>query len=271
MITARRRLSAAAVLAASAAVFCTTAASAEGHGETIAHRGDAYTTPESTLSAFGSALRQNVDGIEFDVQFTQDGVPVVMHDQKVDRTTDCSGLIRSLTWAQVSACDAGGWFGEAFRGERVPSLDQALTFLAQFPSAAKIFVHVKNPSDAEGAVILNAVRANGLEPRVTVLGSSIRELDTMQRAGAGRLGFVFNDDSGWSTDYPVLVPYNVTLTADLIREAQRRGQQVYTVEDRRYAEATGRALGADGVLVNWVRGGVFGAAAVDDGFAPEWW
>ncbi|MGQ0845433.1 MAG: glycerophosphodiester phosphodiesterase [Sporichthyaceae bacterium] len=251
--TAGRRLAVVAVLATSATGLGATGASADSRGETIAHRGGNSLTPESTLAAFGSALRNNVDGVEFDVQFTRDGVPVVFHDLRVDRTTNCTGTVRSFTWSRLRKCDAGSWFGGAFRGERVPTFSQALTFL-QRRGTSKVFVHVKQPSARQAKVVVKTLRGHGLGNRVTVIASSRAELATMKRAGARRLGFVFNNPIGWSTNHPVLIPYNVTVTKALVRKAHKKGQKVYTVEGKPYSVAAARARGVDGVLVNSVGG-----------------
>ena len=63
----------------------------------IAHRGNRVAAPENTLEALRQAVAMNVDAIEFDVRMTRDGVPVLMHDATVDRTTDGRGLLNTLT------------------------------------------------------------------------------------------------------------------------------------------------------------------------------
>lgn len=92
----------------------------------IAHRGNKQNAPENTLSAFRSASIYPVDGIEFDVQFTKDGIPIVIHDERVDRTTNGSGFVRSFRWDELRQLDAGSWFHEQFKGERIPSLEDVL-------------------------------------------------------------------------------------------------------------------------------------------------
>lgn len=277
MSTARRkphcrRAATVAVLAGSVTALGATSAHADSRGETIAHRGGNSLTPESTLAAFRQAFRHNVDGIEFDVQFTRDGVPVVFHDVRVDRTTNCSGPVRNFTWSRLRKCDAGSWFSSAYRGERVPTLSQALSFVRKRSSSSSVFVHAKSPTARQAKVIVSTIRASGLGKRVTVIGSSRGQLATMKKAGARRLGYVFNNPSGWRTNYPVLVPYNVTVTKSLVRKAHKKGQKVYTVEGHRYSEAAGRARGVDGVLVNSVGGGRSTTPASSRGWTPNpWW
>ena len=84
-----------------------------------AHRGASAEFPENTLAAFRWALELGVGCIELDVHLSADGVPVVIHDQTVDRTTDGSGAVHELTVAELQALDAGG-------GERTPTLTDVL-------------------------------------------------------------------------------------------------------------------------------------------------
>ncbi|MFP4031529.1 MAG: glycerophosphodiester phosphodiesterase [Desulfococcaceae bacterium] len=92
----------------------------------VAHRGFRTRAPENTLAAFEAAATAGAAMIEFDVGLTRDGVPVVIHDAEVDRTTDGVGRVDDLTLAEIQALDAGGWFHPRFAGERVPTLAQVL-------------------------------------------------------------------------------------------------------------------------------------------------
>ena len=105
-----------------------------------AHRGETQVHPENTLAAFRKAIAMGAHQIEFDVQLTRDGHPVVMHDATVDRTTDGSGQISDLTLAQIRELDAGSWKAPRFRGERVPTLEEAL---AVMPRNIWLNVHLK--------------------------------------------------------------------------------------------------------------------------------
>jgi glycerophosphoryl diester phosphodiesterase len=96
----------------------------------IAHRGSALHAPENTLAAIRWSLTQDVDAIEVDVHLAADGIPVLMHDTTVDRTTDGTGNVSDYTAAELAALDAGGWFDAAFAGEPVPTLAQVLDVVA---------------------------------------------------------------------------------------------------------------------------------------------
>ncbi|MCS7313960.1 MAG: glycerophosphodiester phosphodiesterase family protein [Bryobacterales bacterium] len=92
----------------------------------VAHRGASRYAPENTLAAFRKAIELGADLIEFDVRETKDGHLVIMHDDTVDRTTDGEGRVSDLTLEQIKKLDAGSWFGPQFKGERVPTLEEAL-------------------------------------------------------------------------------------------------------------------------------------------------
>lgn len=94
--------------------------------EIFAHRGYSAKYPENTMAAFKAALQHPVDGIEFDVHMTKDGHVVVMHDEKVDRTTNGKGYIKDMTLEQLKKLDAGSYFHPLFKGEKVPTLEEVL-------------------------------------------------------------------------------------------------------------------------------------------------
>lgn len=92
----------------------------------VGHRGTMKFAPENTLAAFDKAIEMGARAIEMDVRMTADGHFVIMHDARVDRTTDGRGLVSTMTLAEIAALDAGSWFGAGFAGERVPTLREAL-------------------------------------------------------------------------------------------------------------------------------------------------
>ncbi|MGE5848955.1 MAG: glycerophosphodiester phosphodiesterase [Candidatus Methylomirabilota bacterium] len=94
--------------------------------EVHAHRGASGLAPENTLAAFRKALELGVDALEMDLHVTRDGEVVVIHDEKLERTTDGRGCIDELTLDEVKRWDAGGKFAPAFRGERIPTLREVI-------------------------------------------------------------------------------------------------------------------------------------------------
>lgn len=96
--------------------------------------------PENTPAAFRKALAIGVDAVELDVHLSSDGEPVVIHDPSLRRTTQGSGLVKDLTVAALRRLDAGRWFGEAFAGERIPTLAEALEILR----TVRVIIELKN-------------------------------------------------------------------------------------------------------------------------------
>ena len=98
-----------------------------------AHRGWSAVYPENTMEAFKAAVELNVDQIETDVRITKDGELVLMHDAKVDRTTDGTGKVCDMTLAELKALDAGIKKGEQFRGARVPTFVEFMDLVRDLP------------------------------------------------------------------------------------------------------------------------------------------
>jgi len=89
----------------------------------IAHRGHCVGAPEQTLAAYSLAIDLGATMIEADLRFSRDGIPVMLHDADVRRTTNGNGLVAELDWADLRSLDAGGWFDPRFSAERIPRLD----------------------------------------------------------------------------------------------------------------------------------------------------
>lgn len=94
----------------------------------IGHRGASAIAPENTMAAFAEAIAAGAEGIEFDVRLTKDGVPVIIHDNSLDRTAGRTGRIADLTWNELRRVDVGSWFPRGnFANEPIPSLEQLFT------------------------------------------------------------------------------------------------------------------------------------------------
>lgn len=95
-------------------------------GQTLVwgHRGAQAYAPMNTLPAFELAIQQGAQGIELDIHRSKDGYPVVVHDFTVDHTTNVTGRVADFTLAELKALDAGTWFGAAFAGVTIPTLDE---------------------------------------------------------------------------------------------------------------------------------------------------
>lgn len=139
----------------------------------IAHRGASAEAPENTVPAFAAAIAAGADGIEFDVQLSRDRVPVVIHDETLDRTTDARGPVAALSAGQLAALDAtGGRAGAVPAG--VPRLEEVLALAAG--SRLLVNIELKNSVvDYPGLeeAVLEAVAFAGLAERVVLSSFSI--------------------------------------------------------------------------------------------------
>ena len=155
----------------------------------IGHRGASAHAPENTLAAFEQAFCDGADGIEFDVHLARDGVPVVIHDASLRRTTLREGLVESFASEELRALDAGTWFNllhpelarEEFTRERIPTLAQVFE---RFGARARVlYVEMKCDDTALDAPLARSVveltRAHGLADCVVVKSfahDSLREV-----------------------------------------------------------------------------------------------
>lgn len=120
------------------------------------------------MPAFELALAQRADGVEFDVQLTRDDVPVVIHDETLDRTTDGSGRVVEHTLDELRTLDAGNGM-PGYASTRIPTLDEVLTLLAT--SGVRINVELKNTEEPYPGLeekVVTAVRHHGLAERVVL-------------------------------------------------------------------------------------------------------
>lgn len=105
----------------------------------IAHRGGGTLAPENTLAGLREGVARGFRGAEFDAMLAADGVPVLIHDETLERTTTGRGDVSAHTAAQLAALDAGRWHSPRFAGEPVPSLEDAL----RYARAAGLWLNVE--------------------------------------------------------------------------------------------------------------------------------
>ncbi len=150
----------------------------------VAHRGASAYAPEHTLAAYRLALEQGADYVEQDLAVTRDGVLICLHDPTLERTTDVEELFpdrsSSVTWegktrkswlandftlAEIKMLDAGSWFGAQFKGERIPTFDEAVALIrgkaGMFPELKTPEVYAGRPVDFE-RLVAAALDTHGL-------------------------------------------------------------------------------------------------------------
>lgn len=111
--------------------FVSRARSTWPYPRVIAHRGGGVLAPENTLAGLELARNLGFQGVEFDVKLSEDGTPILMHDDTLDRTTDGHGPVSDHAYQEIAELDAGGWFGNEFIGEPVPAFAAAAALCQQ--------------------------------------------------------------------------------------------------------------------------------------------
>ncbi len=123
----------------------------------IGHRGASAYYPENTLSAFIAAYEMGAEMVELDILLTKDGVPVVIHDETLDRTTNGKGKVADFSLEELKKLDAGLWFGEAHQGEPIPTLEEVLQF-----AKGKIALNIEIKTEAVTDTLKNGVEEKAL-------------------------------------------------------------------------------------------------------------
>ncbi len=132
------------------------------------HRGARTLAPENTMAGFALAAEKGAGIIELDVQLTRDGAMAIIHDHTVDRTTNGTGRVADFSWDELQALDAGVRFGDAFKGQRVPSLGDVLEWAH---GRAYLAIEVKDPAPVSPDVlrrIATVIRDAGMADQVTM-------------------------------------------------------------------------------------------------------
>lgn len=97
----------------------------------IGHRGAKAYAPENTLASIHAAADLGIEWVEIDVKLTKDGVPVIFHDEALQRTTGAEGLMADTDFRTLRELDAGSWYGDSFIGEKIPTLEEAIDVILE--------------------------------------------------------------------------------------------------------------------------------------------
>jgi len=141
----------------------------------IAHRGGGALAPENTLAGFRLAARLGFRAVEFDVMLAADGLPVVIHDETLVRTTGQPGAVPDYSSAQLRGFDAGATFHGAFAGEGVPTFAEVIALCAELGLAANIEIKPAAGFAAETGRIVAAMTLQHWPAALPVLLSSFDE------------------------------------------------------------------------------------------------
>lgn len=147
----------------------------------IAHRGASGYAPENTLAAFRKAVAMGLSFIETDLQLSRDARFVAIHDETVNRTTNGQGAVHDLTLAELRRLDAGSWFGSAFTGERIPTLEEILEFAKRHDVVFYLEIKPGGSWGGEHALI-GALRESGEIARTVVISFDASVVNAVRKA-----------------------------------------------------------------------------------------
>ena len=204
----------------------------------FAHRGASAHAPENTIAAFELAIQKKADVVELDTKLTSDEQVVVIHDQKVDRTTDGSGKVNNLPLAALRELDAGSHFGEDFQNEPIPTLEEALEVCA-----GKIFINIEltnhmTPFDTLAKKVSQLIAHFALENHILTSSFHPIPIRTFHQlsptiptgflAKSGPAGFLSRSWLGRAiVHYQAIHPEKSDVSPNLVKKAHKYGQRVY--------------------------------------------
>ncbi|MGE7272993.1 glycerophosphodiester phosphodiesterase [Brevibacillus panacihumi] len=207
----------------------------------MAHRGWSGKAPENTMTAIRLALAEPaIRGIEIDVQLSRDGVPVLIHDFTLERTTTGRGLVMDHTLEELRELDAGSWFNERFAGERIPTLEEVLQAVK---GRCTLNIELKATSDMYPGIaekVLELLERHEMKQEVCItsfdhdLIRQVRELDATVETGLivmGRPVLMLEQlEAAGANILSMGYPY---LTRELACEALEKGYKViaWTIDE----------------------------------------
>lgn len=229
----------------------------------IAHRGAGKLAPENTLAAFRLGASHGYRAFECDVKLSADGVPFLLHDATLQRTTPEEGVAGDRRWSELSRLDAGGWHSRAYAGEPLPTLEGIARYCIRNGFALNIEIKpTPGHNDETGRVVAeHAAELWGDVPVKPLLSSFQPDALAAARAARPELPRALLLDSlreGWlaealALDCVAVVANHRVLDAEVIAQSHGRGLRVlsYTVNETEDAQ---RLLDAsiDGLITDAV-------------------
>ena len=227
----------------------------------IAHRGASALAPENTMAAFRLAKELGADGIELDVMLSADEQLVVIHDQRVNRTTNGKGKVNEMRWDALKTLDAGSYFDERFAGEPLPLLNQVFEELG---GQLLINVELKNyatPRDQLTEKVVDLILQMGLKNSAMLSSFNARNLLKAERLDPsiprglltlpGLPGIPYRGWLGKRYHYDALHPYHKDVNARMVSRLHAAGKKinVWTVNNPEDLLRM-RDLGVDMIICN---------------------
>ena len=227
----------------------------------IGHRGACGYAPENTLESIKTAHDMGIDWVELDVMLTRDLIPIIFHDDTLDRTTNGSGNVAYKDWEEIRHLEAGSWFSEGFAGVKIPSLEETLELLIDLNMGLNLEIKPTPGHEVETAEVALDYLSRVWDDHDRLLISSFSHvsLETAQdMAQDWRRGLLLETE--WLPNWKELAEYldasviNIngnTCTREQVEEIIDFGKPIlaYTINDARRAR-TLLSWGVDGVFTD---------------------
>lgn len=197
----------------------------------FAHRGASHLLPENTLPAFKKAIQLGANGIELDVHLTKDGHPVVIHDEKLNRTTNGKGLVKNQNLRDLIRLSAGAWFHERYAHYRIPTLEDIFKRASHYP--VLLNVEMKNVwirYEGLEKKIIGLIHKYGLQDRIILSSfnpTSLKLVSQLDKEIATGFLYFGKLDDPWAMAVDLGVhtihPPIESLTRDFVKKSHTRG------------------------------------------------
>lgn len=230
----------------------------------IAHRGAGLLAPENTLAAFRLGASYGFKAFECDVKLSADGVPVLLHDATLDRTTNGKGPAGERTWAELSKLDAGSWHSPAYAGEPIPRLEAIAAYVIANGFALDLEIKPSPGRELETGEVVGrlATRLWKGKRAPPLMFSSFRpEALHGAKDAAPQIPRALLVDTLWrgwlpkakALDCVAVITNHQVMNRATLQKFQDAGMRalVYTVNDSARASAL-QALGIDGIVTDAV-------------------
>ncbi|RJP86100.1 MAG: hypothetical protein C4518_14755 [Desulfobacteraceae bacterium] len=233
----------------------------------IAHRGAMAEAPENTRSAFDRAIDSGVDGIEFDVQITKDGIPVLYHDAFLQKINGTQSVISDFTLGELLGYDFGRWFSETYSNEKILTLEQ---MLIAYGTRARLFIEIKSPPNEQAkplydqlpGLVVELVKNSISKERMDAISILAFDPGMIHAAflNAPDLKYILNIEDPFSENAPLNMDVKILhgyclehtkLDSRFVDDAHDNGKQIFTYSCDTLAEIyRARDFKVDGIMTN---------------------
>jgi glycerophosphoryl diester phosphodiesterase len=191
----------------------------------IGHRGACAYAPENTLESILTAADLGTEWVELDVMLTADNVPIIFHDDTLDRTTNGAGNVAETPYSTIQQLEAGSWYGDSFSGVKIPTLEEALEVLIDKNLGLNLEIKPTPGRDRETAEAALDVLARYWDDHERLLISSF-QLQCLEVAHEMApdwcRGVLFDDDQDMPENWRDMVDYVAAATVNIGRKAATR-------------------------------------------------